>query len=306
MYEKFYGLRQRPFTLTPNPDFLYLSRVHEEALGHLRLGVESEAGFVALTGEVGAGKTTVLQALLRTLDRRVTVARLVNTLLEPRELIEAILIDLGAETVPASKPAMLRDLAILLVNQRRQRRRVLVVIDEAQNLSYPTLEELRMLSNLETETAKLMHIVLVGQPDLRDRLASPELDQLSQRVTVRYHLDPLDGADTHEYINHRLRHAALATPITFGPELTGAVHERSGGLPRLINVICDAALMAGYGEDRAVITAPLLADVIRELEENGQLGSRTPGRRPWSRPGVQWHRPQPTPQKAAPQTAHRG
>ena len=130
-----------------------------------------------------------------------------------------------------------------------------------------------MLSNLETETAKLMHIVLVGQPDMRDRLASPDLDQLSQRVTVRYHLDPLDGADTHEYINHRLRHAAAAAPMTFGPELTSAIHDRSGGLPRLINVICDAVLMAGYGEDRPVITTPLLVDVIRELEESGQLGS---------------------------------
>lgn len=292
MYEKFYGLRQRPFTLTPNPEFLYLSRVHQEALAHLRLGVESEAGFVAITGEVGSGKTTVLQALLRTLDRRVTVARLVNTLLEPRELIEAILIDLGADHVPASKPAMLRDLAMTLVEQRRQGRRVLIVIDEAQNLSYLALEELRMLSNLETETSKLMQIVLAGQPELRDRLASPDLDQLTQRITVRYHLTPLDGPDSHEYINHRLKQAALGEPMIFGPELTSAIHERSGGLPRLINVMCDAVLMAGYGEDRPVITGALLATVIRELEESGQLGSRTPGRRPWARPGTQWHRPQ--------------
>jgi general secretion pathway protein A len=292
MYEKFYGFRQRPFTLTPNPDFLYLSRVHQEALAHLRLGVESQAGFIAITGEVGAGKTTVLQALLRTLDRRVAVARLVNTLLEPRELLEAILIDLGADSVPTSKPAMLRDLAVMLVEQRRQGRRVLIVIDEAQNLSYPALEELRMLSNLETETSKLMQIVLAGQPELRDRLSSPDMDQLSQRITVRYHLMPLDASDTHAYINHRLRQAALDEPMTFGPELTSAVHERSGGLPRLINVICDAALMAGYGEDREVITGPLVATVIRELEESGQLGSRTPGRRPWARGGVQWHRRQ--------------
>jgi general secretion pathway protein A len=292
MYEKFYGLRQRPFTLTPNPDFLYLSRVHQEALAHLRLGVESQAGFVSLTGEVGAGKTTVLQALLRTLDRRVTVARLVNTLLEPRELLEAILIDLGAEAVPPSKPAMLRDLAVTLVEQRRQGRRVLIVIDEAQNLSYAALEELRMLSNLETETSKLMQIILSGQPELRERLATPDLDQLSQRITVRYHLMPLDADDTHEYINYRLKQAALDDPMVFGRELTSAVHERSGGLPRLINVICDAAMMAGYGEDRHVITGSLLATVIRELEEGGQLGSRTPGRRPWARAGAQWHRPQ--------------
>lgn len=298
MYERFYGLRQRPFALTPNPDFLYLSRVHQEALGHLRLGIESEAGFIALTGEVGAGKTTVLQALLRTLDRRVTVARLVNTLLEPREVIEAILIDLGAESIPATKPTMLRDLAVKLVEQRRRERRVLVVIDEAQNLSFPALEELRMLSNLETETSKLLQIVLVGQPELRDRLSSPDLDQLSQRITVRFHLTPLDPPDTHEYINHRLRHASLGEPLRLGTELTGAIHERSGGLPRLINVICDAVLMAGYGEDRPTITAPLVTDVIRELEESGQLGSRTPGRRPWAHAGVQWHRPQTVQQRS--------
>jgi type II secretory pathway predicted ATPase ExeA len=269
-----------------------MSRVHQDALAHLRLGIESQAGFIAMTGEVGAGKTTVLQALLRTLDRRVTVARLVNTLLEPRELLEAILIDLGAEVVPHSKPAMLRDLALQLVDQRRQGRRVLIVIDEAQNLSYVALEELRMLSNLETETSKLMQIVLAGQPELRDRLASPDLDQLSQRITVRYHLAPLDASDTHEYVNHRLKQAAAGDSVVFGPELTGAIHERSGGLPRLINVICDAVLMAGYGEDADAITAPLLATVIRELEESGQLGSRTPGRRPWARAAVHWHRPQ--------------
>jgi general secretion pathway protein A len=301
MYEKFYGLSQRPFTLAPNPQFLFLSRVHEEAMGYLRFGVESGAGFVALTGEVGAGKTTVVQALLRTLDQRVMVVRLMNTLLDPQELLESILIDMGAEHIPASKPAMLRDLAMMLVTEQRQRRRVLLVIDEAQNLSYASLEELRMLSNLETETSKLMHIVLVGQPDLRDRLVSPDLDQLSQRVTVRYHLDPLDSADTHEYINHRLRLAAAEEPMTFGAELTSAIHERSGGLPRLINVICDAVLMAGYGEGRETITAPLLAEVIRELEENGQLGSRTPGRRPWARPGIQ-HLPR---QPARPQVAQR-
>ncbi|MEZ5286662.1 MAG: AAA family ATPase [Vicinamibacterales bacterium] len=285
MYEKFYGFRQRPFSLTPDPEFLYMSRVHQEALAHLRLGVESQAGFVAITGEVGAGKTTVLQSLMRTLDYEATVAHLVNTLLEPIELIEAILIDLGAEIVPATKPAMLRDLARLLVAQRRAGRRVLVVIDEAQNLSDAALEELRMLSNFETEKSKLMQILLVGQPGLRARLASPELEQLNQRVTVRYHLTPLDAQDTHEYVNHRLRLAAASnTPMEFGAMLTGAIHERSGGLPRLINVICDAVLMAGYGEDKDTISPALLSTVIRELEVQGQLGSRTPGRRPWSRP----------------------
>jgi general secretion pathway protein A len=282
MYEKFYRLRQRPFVLTPDPDYLYLSRVHQDALAHLRLGLESNAGFIVVTGEVGAGKTTVLQTLLRSLDSRTTVARLVNTLLGPSELLEAILIDFGAEDVPTSKPAMIRDLARFLVEERLQDRRVLVVIDEAQNLPHGSLEELRMLSNLETEKSKLMQIILVGQPELRDRLNTVDLEQLNQRITVRYHLNPLDARDTHEYINHRLRCAAIDRPMQFSNDLSATIHERSGGIPRMINVICDATLMAGYGEDRHRITPALVASVIAELETAGMLGSRTPGKRPWA------------------------
>lgn len=288
MYERFYRLRERPFALTPDPDYLYQSRVHQEALAHLRLGLASNAGFMVLTGEVGAGKTTLLQTLLRTMEQQATVARLVNTLLEPHELLEAILIDFGLDEVPASKPAMVRELARILVDHRRRDRRVLVVIDEAQNLSYGALEELRMLSNLETEKSKLVQIVLAGQPELGDRLETPQLEQLRQRITVRFHVTPLDENDTHQYINHRLRHAAIERPLTFGRDTTAAIHERSGGLPRLINTICDATLMAGYGEDRQRITSGLVASVIRDLEAQGLLGSRTPGKRPWAASPATW------------------
>jgi general secretion pathway protein A len=287
MYEKFYRLRQRPFVLAPDPDYLYLSRVHQDALAHLRMGLESNAGFIVVTGEVGAGKTTVLQTLLRSLDSRTTVARLVNTQLGPSELLEAILIDFGADVVPPSKPAMIRDLARFLVEERLQDRRVLVVIDEAQNLPHGSLEELRMLSNLETEKSKLMQIIMVGQPELRERLASVDLEQLNQRITVRFHLHPLDARDTHEYINHRLRCAAVDRPMQFSPDITATIHERAGGIPRIVNVICDAALMAGYGEDRHRITPALVATVIGELESSGMLGSRTPGRRPWAPAAVE-------------------
>jgi len=287
MYEKFYRLRQRPFVLTPDPDYLYLSRVHKDALAHLRLGLESNAGFIVVTGEVGAGKTTVLQTLLRSLDSRTTVARLVNTLLGPSELLEAILIDFGIDDVAPSKPAMIRDLARFLVEERLQDRRVLVVIDEAQNLPHGSLEELRMLSNLETEKSKLMQIILVGQPELRDRLASVDLEQLNQRITVRFHLNPLDSRDTHEYINHRLRCAAIDKPMQFSPDISATIHERAGGIPRMVNVICDATLMAGYSEDRHRITPALVATVIGELESEGMLGSRTPGRRPWAPPAAE-------------------
>src|SRR5512138_766122 len=215
MYERFYELRERPFALSPDPDYLYPSRVHREALNYLRYGLESHAGFVVITGEIGSGKTTLLQTLLRGLDSQTTVGRIVNTMLEPRELLETIMIDFGMDPAGRSKPLLLRDLAQYLVDQRLAGRLVLLVIDEAQNLSLAALEELRMLSNLETEKSKLLQVVLVGQPNLRDKLAAPELEQLRQRITVSYHLMPLDAEETANYINHRLRRAAVGAPLEF-------------------------------------------------------------------------------------------
>ena len=271
MYERFYQLRERPFALSPDPEYLYPSRVHREALDYLRYGLESHAGFVVITGEIGSGKTTLLQTLLRGLDGQTTVGRIVNTMLEPRELIETIMIDFGLQAEGRSKPLMLRDLAQYLVDQRLAGRMVLLVIDEAQNLGLGALEELRMLSNLETEKSKLMQIVLVGQPNLRDKLAAPELEQLRQRITVSYHLEPLDAAETANYINHRLRRAALGPPLEFPRAVTDVVHQRSRGVPRIINVICDAALVFGYAEERRQIDAALIADVLSELELTGVL-----------------------------------
>jgi general secretion pathway protein A len=271
MYERFYQLRERPFALSPDPDYLYPSRVHREALDYLRYGLESHAGFVVITGEIGSGKTTLLQTLLRGLDSQTTVGRIVNTILEPRELIETIMIDFGLEAQGRSKPLMLRDLAQYLVDQRLAGRMVLLVIDEAQNLSLGALEELRMLSNLETEKSKLMQIVLVGQPNLREKLAEPELEQLRQRITVSYHLLPLDAGETANYINHRLRRAALGAPLEFPREVTDVIHARSRGVPRVINVICDAALVFGYAEERRQIDSTLIADVLSELELTGVL-----------------------------------
>ena len=279
MYERFYHLRERPFALSPDPEYLYPSRVHREALDYLRYGLETHAGFVVITGEIGSGKTTLLQTLLRGLDSQTTVGRIVNTLLEPRELIETIMIDFGLDTVGRSKPLMLRDLAQYLVDQRLTGRLVLLVIDEAQNLSLAALEELRMLSNLETEKSKLLQIVLVGQPNLRDKLAASELEQLRQRITVSYHLHPLDPAETVNYVNHRLRRAALGAPLEFPREVTDVVHARSRGVPRIINVICDAALVFGYAEERRQIDLPLMREVLAELETTGVLPSnaaRTP------------------------------
>ena len=270
MYERFYQLRERPFALSPDPDYLYPSRVHREALSYLRLGIEGEAGFVVITGEIGSGKTTLLQTLLRGLDRETTVARLVNTMLEPNELLESILIDFGCEP-EARKPGMLRQLGDFLVGERAAGRLVLLVIDEAQNLTLPALEEVRMLSNFETEKSKLIQIVLVGQPDLREKLGQAELEQLRQRVTVSYHLGPLDPEDTVAYINHRLARAAIGAPLEFPTDVSAVVHQRSGGVPRLINVICDAILLFGYGADRRAIDLPLADEALAELEATGVL-----------------------------------
>ena len=275
MYERFYRLRERPFALTPDPDYLYPSRVHKEALSYLRYGIESHAGFVVITGAIGSGKTTLLQTLLRGLDSQTTVARVMNTLLDPRELLESAMIDVGLDPTGKSKPMMLKEFGEFLVNERSAGRLVLLVIDEAQNLTLPALEEIRMLSNLETEKSKLLQIILIGQPDLRDKLDRPELEQLRQRITVSYHLEALDADETAHYINHRLARASIGAPIEFDRPVTDRIHARSGGVPRLINVIGDATLVFGYGEERSEIDSALIDDVIADLDATGVLGPRS-------------------------------
>jgi type II secretory pathway predicted ATPase ExeA len=251
---------------------LYPSRVHQEALSYLRYGIESQAGFIVITGEIGSGKTTMLQTALRGLDQQSSVARLVSTTLDARELVEAVMLDFGLDPGQGrSKPYLIRDLARHLVEQRAAGRLALLVIDEAQNLSLSALEEIRMLSNLETEKSKLIQIALIGQPNLRELLIRPELEQLRQRVTVSYHLKPLDAHETAAYINHRLRRAAIGAPLEFSREVTDLIHLHSKGIPRKINVIADAVLLFGFGEDRRVVTVDLTHEVIEELEGTGIL-----------------------------------
>jgi putative secretion ATPase (PEP-CTERM system associated) len=266
MYERFYGFRERPFSLTPDPSYLYPSRVHREALSHLRYGIEGHAGFTVITGEIGCGKTTLLQTVLRSLDRKTSIARLMNTMLDSRELLEAIMLDFGLDAGHGrSKPYLIRDLAQFLVNERRAGRLALLIIDEAQNLSISALEEVRMLSNFETEKSKLIQIVLVGQPNLRDLLARHDLEQLRQRVTVTYHIEPLTAEDTHAYVNHRLRHASVGVPLTFSRPVTDVIHMHSRGVARAINVIADAILLYGYGSDKEVIDLELTNEVVADL-----------------------------------------
>src|ERR687895_1851486 len=265
MYERYFQLRERPFALSPDPEYLYPSKVHQEALSYLRYGIEGHAGFVVITGEIGSGKTTMLQSLLVRLDRNTTVARLVNTMLDARELLEAIVLDFGIDPTGMSKPVLLHRLGQFLVQQRQANRLTLLVIDEAQNLSLPGLEEIRMLSNLETEKSKLIQIILIGQPELRDKLSSTQLEQLRQRITVSYHLQPLDAEETANYVNHRLRRAAAGTPVVFPRPVTDLIHARSRGVPRIINVISDATLLFAYGVDRRDIDASIVRETPEEL-----------------------------------------
>jgi general secretion pathway protein A len=269
MYERFYNLRERPFALSPDPEYLFLSQVHSEALDSIRYGIESRAGFIVVTGEIGAGKTTLLQSILQRLDDRTVIARVVNTMLEPRELLDAIALDFGLDNISPSKPVLLRDLGLFLVEQRQRGRRPLLVIDEAQNLSPQALEEVRLLSNLETEKSKLLQILLAGQPNLRDKIASPELEQFRQRIAVSYHLRPISAPETEAYINFRLEHAALGQPLRFPSDACSLIHQVTGGVPRLINVLCDAALVFGYAEERRAIDCAMIDEVITELEETG-------------------------------------
>jgi putative secretion ATPase (PEP-CTERM system associated) len=273
MYERYFQLRERPFALSPDPEYLYPSKVHQEALSYLRYGVEGHAGFVVITGEIGSGKTTLLQSLLRRLDPNTTVARIVNTMLDPRELLEAILLDFGIETTGMSKPAMLKTLGTFLVQQRQAGRLTILAIDEAQNLSLSALEEIRMLSNLETEKSKLIQIVMIGQPQLRQKLRLPQLEQLRQRITVSYHLEPLDAEETANYINHRLKRAAVGTPLVFPRNVTELIHARSRGVPRIVNVIADATLLFAYGIDRHDIDPTVTQEALAELDATGILAS---------------------------------
>lgn len=281
MYERFYHLRERPFSLSPDPDYLYPSRVHTEALSYLRYGIEGHAGFIVITGEIGSGKTTLLQTALRGLNKHTSVSRLVSTMLDARDLLEAVMLDFGlTPDIGASKPRLLRDLARFLVEQRVAGRLALLVIDEAQNLSLAALEEVRMLSNLETEQSKLIQIVLVGQPGLRALLASRELEQLRQRVTVSYHLPALDMEETAAYIHHRLSRAADGAPLVFPRDVTELIHRHSQGVPRTINVIADAVLLYGYGEGQEAVDVALTRSAIDELQTAGLMSPPAPATAP--------------------------
>lgn len=266
MYEAFYGLSEPPFRLTPDPHYLYLSTHHREALGHLLFGIREGTGFIAVTGDIGTGKTTLLRALLRDLEANTTVGYIFNPALSDLELLQTINSEFSLPATSSSKKELVDELNRFLVAQKLAGKRVVVIVDEAQNLPPATLEQLRLLSNLETETTKLLQIVLVGQPELKELLGRPELAQLNQRITVRWHLEPLDRAETGRYIAHRLRIAGGPTTADiFSPAALRLIYRYSGGVPRLINIAAHRALLAGFTREQRVISGPLARHVINEL-----------------------------------------
>jgi general secretion pathway protein A len=280
MYSSFFGLNEKPFSITPDPRYLFLSERHAEALAHLVYGINEAGGFIQLTGEVGTGKTTVVRSLLAQAPKHAEIALILNPRMTPAEFLLAICEELGLG-VPAGSERSLKDLVDLLsrhlLKAHSQGKRIVLVVDEAQNLAGEVLEQVRLLTNLETETQKLLQIILIGQPELRELLGRVELRQLAQRITGRYHLDPLSGDEAAAYVRHRLR-VAGATREVFTPGALREIQRLSGGVPRLINIISDRALLGAFTEDRHVVSA----SVVRRAAGEVFGKSIQPGWLPWA------------------------
>ena len=276
MYEAFYHLSQRPFSITPDPRFVFLSPRHQDALAHLLygFGTGGQGGFVQLTGEVGTGKTTLCRLALEQVPDKTRIALILNPMLGPRELLEAICDELEIEHDAGPGQGILKIHGALnryLLNVHAEGERVVLIIDEAQNLSADSLEQVRLLTNLETATDKLLQIILIGQPELRDVLKKRHLRQLAQRITARYHLDPLTLDETHQYVRHRLS-VAGAEHCPFQDSAIGAIHAHADGVPRLINIIADRALLAGYSTEAHSIDDHLVNLAAEEVAGESASG----------------------------------
>ena len=268
MYKEFFGLKEKPFNVTSDPNFLFLSRAHKEALSHLLYGIKERKGFLEITGEIGAGKTTLCRALLNQLDKNTKSAFIFNSTLPELQLLGAILEDYGINVERKNKIMMLRQLNGYLIQELAKGNNVILIIDEAQNLKSSILEEIRMLSNLETDKDKLFQIILVGQPELKNKLNSPNLTQLKQRIAVRFHITPLEHDELSKYIYHRLSVAGSDGQIRFFDDAIETIYNFSGGIPRLINMVCDKALLSAYVMETRDITLPIIERSIQELQGN--------------------------------------
>jgi len=265
MYCSFYGIAEKPFSITPDPKFLYLGKTHKEAFAHLLYGIRERGGFIVVTGEIGAGKTTLCRGLLSHLDEDTLVAFIFNPTLSALELLKSINEDFGIPSKGTTKKELIDELNQFLLDKRQEGKNTVLIIDESQSLDGEVLEQVRLLSNLETETEKLLQIILIGQPEFRHILEQPRLLQLNQRVTVRYHLRALSQEETAEYIHHRLSVIDGADKIFFSPEALKKIWRYTRGVPRLINVLCDRALLAGYGKKKKQIDGRIIDQARKEV-----------------------------------------
>ncbi len=269
MYNKFYGFKEKPFEITPDPKFLFLSENHKEALAHLTYAVRERKGFTVVTGEVGTGKTTLVQTLLSRLDGNTRTAYLFNPMMGSTDFLHYICQDLGLKSQKRSKGQYLSQLHKFLMSCYTRNETVVLIIDEAHKLDPKLLEEVRLLTNLETSKNKLLQVILIGQPELNEVLEDPQFRQLKQRVSLRYHIHPLSKEDTQRYIKRRLWIAGAMDPNIFTPRAIQAIYKYTKGIPRLINIVCDNSLLMGYATDQKVIGRKIINETIKNLDGFG-------------------------------------
>jgi type II secretory pathway predicted ATPase ExeA len=266
MYLELFKLHELPFRLSPDPQFLYLSKQHARAKAYMESTIWFTDGFVVITGEIGAGKTTLIETFLHEIEPDVVVAQINQTQLSPTAFLQTVLVQFGFTPFEMKKPEVLATLNQFLTEQHVAGRKVVLIIDEAQNLSYRVLEEIRMLSGIETTKEKVLRIILAGQPELNDKLNSKDLVQLVQRVRLRFHLSALSSAETVSYIDHRLEVAGSQGRRIFAEDTYPTIYRYTGGVPRLINTLCDTCMMAAFGRESDVVTAEDLQAALRELQ----------------------------------------
>jgi len=274
MYNAYFGFREKPFKLVPNPEYLFLSRSHEDALAYLNYAISQGDGFVEITGEVGTGKTTLCRAFLESLDDSTVAAYIFNPKLNPKQLIRSINDEFGIACDTDDTKDLIDKLNRFLLQKRQERKKVIILIDEAQNLSATVLEQLRLLSNLETKKEKLLQIILVGQPELAAMLDSHDLRQIGQRISIRCQISPLSPKETQEYIQYRLNIASQKRLALFDPAAIRQIYAYSGGIPRMINIACDRALLTAFGMNRSKVTRRIAQAALFEITHRGRVPAR--------------------------------
>jgi len=266
VYYKYYGMKEQPFQLAPDPNFIYLSKVHRRARAYMEYTLMNHDSFVVITGEIGSGKTTLIHDLLANMDSNVIVAKIHQTQLDELEFYQSVLVQFGLKPYQASKVELLDMLNKFLLEKYGQGKQVVLIIDEAQNLSARVLEEVRLMTGLETDKGKIFNLILVGQPELKDIIDSPGMEQLNQRIRFRFHLDALTESETKEYINHRLSVAGLEEGNLFTRNTISLIYQYTGGIPRLVNILCDTAMLSAFVDSKARINVKMIEEVIMELQ----------------------------------------